>query len=625
MKESSSTPEDTETPDTKPDVDPAAGSPADPNAAHSPEPHQATTSNWRSRFALGKLQWFKLGLLAVLLVTAGVVAWMQFGSRLRPVAKQTTQESPSPSVSPTPSVSPSPLPTPEPYGGVLSAATRAAQLQTFTHPQTGESWLPEPKSLPDQHWYNLENEGQISYYEVGTRAGNTIIMADVADPWEYIHLYEKAPDGKVTAITHPDAFAKYYDDGASGPYPASVAINNKLRYDSLSIPRELSDQKGYILAAPSYPNLGELIGGAADSSLAMSYTAQQTLGLSTLQMGSVTSADTHLTSIIYYIATPIHTRIRLGYAPTEADLRSYIWSAGAKVSDESTLQPITRGCGTLNSAATQTSAYQDDDFQLAATSALGHKLYQLKDQAGSLFQKAYQEYVADAQSLDPKYTGLSAQQYQDQHGLLFHKDAYGRWLVYVNSNLRMTGGCAKPVVYLYPTTLEPVSVRVGAQVTVSDPAYDPLLGWNAWASPTGTVWVNGRPYPSLFWEGHGYGAYPTIRGGSVVSRADAPATIRQQLAAQGLRGREIDDFMQYWEPKLPTSPYMRLTWFNTDQMNQLAPLSVAPRPDTTIRVFLDFEGLSAPIDLPAQTFTAPDRRGFTLVEWGGLANFPLKP
>lgn len=53
-------------------------------------------------------------------------------------------------------------------------------------------------------------------------------------------------------------------------------------------------------------------------------------------------------------------------------------------------------------------------------------------------------------------------------------------------------------------------------------------------------------------------------------------------------------------------------------MNILAPLRVNPNPTTVIRVFLDAKGLDTPITLTPQTFTKPERVGFTLVEWGGL-------
>ena len=46
-------------------------------------------------------------------------------------------------------------------------------------------------------------------------------------------------------------------------------------------------------------------------------------------------------------------------------------------------------------------------------------------------------------------------------------------------------------------------------------------------------------------------------------------------------------------------------------------LDVTPVPDTVLRVFVVWRGLDAPVEIEAQTLTAPTREGFTLVEWGG--------
>ena len=54
-------------------------------------------------------------------------------------------------------------------------------------------------------------------------------------------------------------------------------------------------------------------------------------------------------------------------------------------------------------------------------------------------------------------------------------------------------------------------------------------------------------------------------------------------------------------------------------MNDLAPLSISPKPDTVKRVFLDFAGQNTPAtDLAPQQLKGFMRTGFTVVEWGGL-------
>ena len=42
-----------------------------------------------------------------------------------------------------------------------------------------------------------------------------------------------------------------------------------------------------------------------------------------------------------------------------------------------------------------------------------------------------------------------------------------------------------------------------------------------------------------------------------------------------------------------------------------------PQPDTLIRVFMAWKPSKGFVDLKPQTMDAPDRRGFTVVEWGG--------
>jgi hypothetical protein len=57
-------------------------------------------------------------------------------------------------------------------------------------------------------------------------------------------------------------------------------------------------------------------------------------------------------------------------------------------------------------------------------------------------------------------------------------------------------------------------------------------------------------------------------------------------------------------------------------MDELAPMTITPKPDVTIRLFLDFEGLQQPIALKPQKLSATPRHGFTAVEWGGLLRTP---
>ena len=49
-------------------------------------------------------------------------------------------------------------------------------------------------------------------------------------------------------------------------------------------------------------------------------------------------------------------------------------------------------------------------------------------------------------------------------------------------------------------------------------------------------------------------------------------------------------------------------------------LNVTPKPDTMIRIFLCIKKIEAPIDIKEQKLEKNERKGFTVIEWGG-SNF----
>lgn len=495
-------------------------------------------------------------------------------------------------------------------------------LVRFLAPTTGETWLSPQKKLPDQAFF-VENDGFASparYYEAGKRQGNTIILA-VAELGlgTTSILFEKTPAGVLSVILQPDSEATYNQDDMQWMkeiIKPEIVRDTTTRYDSLSLPRKLDLDKGDVVSKPAYPSIGDFI--EADAMSTGSPSEVKKLGQSVLKKNEHSYVDTKLTSIGYYLQTPINTKVNLNYEPLEIDLSNYQWSAGTSPSDK--LRPISRGCGGLGTSITRGDAITDVDTQAIGKSPSGQIVYQLKEPSHPLLQKAYEEFKEYASS-DPStyYPASTKEGFIKEHGLVLYKDKFGQWLVYARDQLSPAYGCAKPVVYLYPTHTQEVSVKVGADVKLSDPFYNPRTGWQVIARPDGQLTLEGKAYSSLFWEGPGIGQYPSITSGTIVKTSDALATIKKQLAQQGLNQQETNDFIDYWQDKLPTKPYTRLTWFNTAQLNELAPLTITPRPDTTIRVFLDFAGLDQPTKLPAQKLQKVPRSGFTVIEWGGLS------
>ena len=47
------------------------------------------------------------------------------------------------------------------------------------------------------------------------------------------------------------------------------------------------------------------------------------------------------------------------------------------------------------------------------------------------------------------------------------------------------------------------------------------------------------------------------------------------------------------------------------------PLNITPEPDTTIRVMMEYKKVDFPYEVEEQELMTPERKGFTVVEWGG--------
>ncbi len=176
--------------------------------------------------------------------------------------------------------------------------------------------------------------------------------------------------------------------------------------------------------------------------------------------------------------------------------------------------------------------------------------------------------------------------------------------------------CAKPVIYLYPEeeTAVDVTLTLDGELTCTYPAYNE--GWRVTASPDGTLTDEKRQiYNYLYWEGETNTAFD-MTGGFCVKGEDTAAFLETALAKLGLNRREANEFIVYWLPLMEQNPY-NIIAFQTDAYTDAAKLDITPAPDTLIRVFMAWQASDTFMKLPPQTLTAPERIGFTAVEWGG--------
>ena len=176
---------------------------------------------------------------------------------------------------------------------------------------------------------------------------------------------------------------------------------------------------------------------------------------------------------------------------------------------------------------------------------------------------------------------------------------------------------AKPVIYLCPEEETAVTVRLELDGTLTSTYPDYGDSWRVLAAPDGTLTdpETGRTYYCLFWEGES-GAEYDFSSGFCVAGEDTAAFLEGVLAQLGLTEREANEFIIYWLPRMEGNPY-NLISFQTDVYTDAARLTIDPAPDTLIRVFMAWKGLDKPVEVEPQSLSAPERTGFTAVEWGG--------
>ena len=186
----------------------------------------------------------------------------------------------------------------------------------------------------------------------------------------------------------------------------------------------------------------------------------------------------------------------------------------------------------------------------------------------------------------------------------------------IKENCAGVGIGGKPVIYLYPEKEQEVNVKLDldGKFTFTYPEYN--NGWNVTAKPDGTIISDGKEYSYLFWEGLMPTFKPDFKEGFVVKGSDSAEFLRETLSQMGLTPKEYNEFIVYWAPKLQENEYNKI-YFAEDDYTDEAKLEINPKPDSILRVFMVYEKADENTILPKQEIKPFERKGFTVVEWGG--------
>lgn len=179
----------------------------------------------------------------------------------------------------------------------------------------------------------------------------------------------------------------------------------------------------------------------------------------------------------------------------------------------------------------------------------------------------------------------------------------------------------KPVIYLYPTEKTAIDIKLDlkGKLLTTFPKYDKK--WEVIAEPNGQIFdkKTNRYYSSLFWDGtiDFPSAHYKYEDGFIVPKEKLTEFFIEKLEYIGLNNQETNEFIQYWLHLLERNKYNFIHFLINEECNEIATLKVNPKPETTIRIYMEFYGLENFTQINEQQLPKTERKGFTLVEWGG--------
>ena len=179
----------------------------------------------------------------------------------------------------------------------------------------------------------------------------------------------------------------------------------------------------------------------------------------------------------------------------------------------------------------------------------------------------------------------------------------------------------KPIIYLYPEKETELEVKLGKpeKLTVSYPKYE--NGWKVMALPNGDLVdeKTGNKLYALYWEGVNNEFKADYSTGFVVEGEKSAEFLEEKLEILGLNYKEKEEFITYWLPKMEKNKFNYVYFLTEEEIEDEMPIQVSENPETVIRVRMAFRGLDEKMEVREQKLEkAPERNGFTMVEWGGI-------
>ena len=173
----------------------------------------------------------------------------------------------------------------------------------------------------------------------------------------------------------------------------------------------------------------------------------------------------------------------------------------------------------------------------------------------------------------------------------------------------------KPNIYIYPKEQIQLFVKLdfpmGGKIITSIPEYG--TGWNITVDTNGLI---DNTYSYLFYES----TQPDIWQkdyGWIAKTDELEPFFRKNMADYGFTSREIDDFINYWIPRLNNYSFYSIYPQTKQLIEKVIKLDLSKKPDNLLRLFYVVKGHNKLQEkLLEPTIADFNRDGYFVTEWG---------
>ena len=178
----------------------------------------------------------------------------------------------------------------------------------------------------------------------------------------------------------------------------------------------------------------------------------------------------------------------------------------------------------------------------------------------------------------------------------------------------------KPIIYFYPEHAMDLDIKFENEenLLTTYPKYND--GWHIHLKEDGyfTMDDSDREYYALYYDAKS-NFKCSFDEGFFVTKDNAISFLEEKMDYMGFTNRETNEFIMYWLPILENNGKSLVYFEQTEMRNLECPLHFSQNPDTLIRTNIHIKKVNENVEIKEQELTYCDRRGFTVVEWGGIA------